>query len=97
MSGNRDERVHWLYRPGSRRVLWTVFAVLLALTLLAELLVHLHPAFGFDAWFGFNAVYGFLTCVAMVLLARALGWLVKRGDDYYTRRRPRDVRRERRR
>ena len=34
---------------------------------------------------GFNAVYGFLSCVAMVLFARVLGWLVKRPDDYYER------------
>ena len=74
---------HWLYRPRTRRWLVGAGIAVLALSLLAELLVHLHPAFAFDAWFGFNAVYGFLACVAMVLFAKALGWLVKRPDDYY--------------
>jgi len=80
-----EQRVHWLYRPGSTRVLWWVAAVLLALALLAGVFVHVHASFAFDDWFGFNAVYGFLSCVAMVLFARVLGWLVKRPDDYYER------------
>ena len=84
----RQEPVHWLYRPGSTRVLWIIGLVLLALTVAAELLVHLHPAFRFDDWFGFNASYGFLACVAMVLFARLLGLLVKRPEDYYDRRDP---------
>ena len=79
-------RVHWLYRPGGLRTLWLAGAVLLALTLVAEWLVHLHPAFAFEDWFGFNAVYGFVACVAMVALARLLGLLVKRPERYYARR-----------
>lgn len=78
-------RVHWLYRPGTPRVLWIAAAVVLAATILAEVVVHLHASFALDGWFGFNAVYGFLACVAMVLFARVLGWLVKRRDDYYER------------
>lgn len=80
--------VHWLYRPSTRRRLAWAGAVLLALAVAAELLVHLHPVSGFDDWFGFNAAYGFLACVGMVLFARLLGLLVKRPDDYYDRRRP---------
>ena len=38
-----------------------------------------------DAWFGFGAVFGFAACVAMVLVAKALGLVLKRDDDYYLR------------
>ena len=51
--------------------------------MLAELFADLHPHFGFVDWFAFNAVYGFLTCVAMVLVAKLLGFTLKRPDDYY--------------
>ena len=86
MSAQRP--LHWLYRPATRRRLSWAGGVVLALSVASELLAHVHPAFGFDAWFGFNAVYGFLACVAMVLFARLLGLLVKRPDDYYDRRSP---------
>jgi multicomponent Na+:H+ antiporter subunit D len=39
----------------------------------AELLVHLHPRFRLERWFGFHAAWGFLSCVAMVLFANLLG------------------------
>jgi ABC-type polysaccharide/polyol phosphate export permease len=42
-----------------------------------------HGHFGVDGWLGFNAAFGFLACVAMVLFAKVLGWLVKRPEHYY--------------
>ena len=76
---------NWLSRPGSIRVLWIVFIVVLAATAAAELLVHLHPRFRLERWFGFHAAWGFLSCVAMVLFANLLGVFLRRPDDYYAR------------
>ena len=73
-------------RPGTIRALWIVFIVVLALTVAAELLVHLHPRFRLEGWFGFHAAWGFLSCVAMVLVANLLGFFLRRPEDYYTRR-----------
>lgn len=75
-----------LGRPGAVRVLWIVFIAVLALTVAAELLVHLHPRFRLERWFAFHAAWGFLSCVAMVLFANLLGVFLRRPDDYYTRR-----------
>ena len=36
-----------------------------------------------DGWFGFGAVFGFLSCLLMVLFAKALGVFLKRPRDYY--------------
>ena len=36
-----------------------------------------------ESWFGFNAWYGFGTCVAMVVAAKLLGTFLKRNDRYY--------------
>lgn len=74
---------HWLQRPGTVRWLWRLGLGLLALTLLAQLAVPLYAHFGVDGWFGFHALFGFIACVAMVLLAKLLGWLLKRPDTYY--------------
>jgi len=74
---------HWLVRPRTIRLLWRLFAIILALTVLAQALIDVHGHFGPDGWFGFNAAYGFASCVVMIVVARALGGLLKRPDDYY--------------
>lgn len=73
----------WLERPRTIRLLWIVFIVALALTVLAELFVDRHGVFGIDGTFGFNAWYGLVTCVAMIVAAKALGVLLKRPETYY--------------
>jgi len=79
----RDGGDHWLVRPSTIRRLWAGFLVVLALTVLAEAVVPIKSYFGIGGWPGFAAAFGFLSCVLMVLLAKALGALLKRKDDYY--------------
>jgi hypothetical protein len=73
----------WLERPRTIRILWIVFAVILAATVVAQVVIHPHGVFGIDGSFAFNAWYGFLACVAMILFARLLGAAIKRRDTYY--------------
>lgn len=75
----------WLSRPTTIRRLWLAFAAILLVSVLAQALVHMHAYFEVDGWFGFNAAFGFLSCVGMVLFAKLLGLLLKRPDDYYDR------------
>ena len=58
----------------------------LALTVLAQLVFYVKGYFVVDGWFGFGAVYGFFCCLVMVLFAKALGYLLKRPNDYYAER-----------
>ena len=57
--------------------------MVLALCVLAQLLIYVKGYFIVDGWFGFGAVYGFLSCLLMVLVAKVLGWLLKKPADYY--------------
>ncbi len=36
-----------------------------------------------DFGFGFYAWFGFASCVVLIVVALALGWFLKRKDDYY--------------
>ncbi|MEX0915867.1 MAG: hypothetical protein WDZ60_08235 [Wenzhouxiangellaceae bacterium] len=74
---------HWLVRPGTIRKLWWFFGAILATTVVAQFFIHVHGYFAADEWPGFNALYGFLTCVGMVVFAKLLGFVLKRPDDYY--------------
>ena len=72
-------------RNGLTLIELLVAMAILAVIVLAQVYAPIHGHFGFDGWFAFNAFYGFVSCVAMVLFAKLLGHLVKRSDDYYER------------
>ena len=74
---------HWLVRPETIRWIWRISIVVLALTVLLQLVIKVKGYFGVDGWLGFGAAYGFLSCLAMVLVAKGLGFVLKRDDDYY--------------
>jgi len=71
------------FTPRTARLLWALLIIALALTVVAELFIERHPAFDFDGFFGFNAWYGFATCVVMVIGALGMGLVLKRPDNHY--------------
>ena len=79
-----DEKLHWLVRPTTIRKLWWGFSIVLALTVAAQFFIYVKGYFGVDSWFGFGAAFGFLSCLAMVLVAKGLGFFLKRDEDFYT-------------
>ena len=74
---------HWLDNPRHIKKLRRLFLVMLALTVIAGFFINLHPHFGIESWFAFNAAYGFITCLLMIVGAREIGALLKRHDRYY--------------
>jgi hypothetical protein len=76
---------HWLVRPRTISRLWAVFVVVLAVSVLADLAIEHHPYFGIDGTIGFGAWFGFASCVVLVVVAKALGAVLKRPDSYYDR------------
>jgi len=63
--------------------MWKIFIAVLAATVAAQLFIDSHPHFAVERLFAWNALYGFLACAALILVARSLGLLLKRRDDYY--------------
>ena len=80
---NQREPDHWLVRPETIRWIWRISIVVLAITVLLQLVIKVKGYFGIDGWIGFGAAYGFLSCLVMVLVAKALGFVLKRDEDYY--------------
>jgi hypothetical protein len=74
---------NWFYKKTSIKKLWISAIVILALTVIAEIIIKLHPHFKVEEIFSFHAVYGFISCVIMIVFAKLLGFLIKRKDDYY--------------
>lgn len=74
---------HWLVRASTIRMLWLGGCTVLAVTVFAEFLFPIKGFFSVDNWPGFAAVFGFLSCVAMIAIAKLLGVVLKRQQDYY--------------
>ncbi|MCY4343028.1 MAG: hypothetical protein OXE83_05580 [Gammaproteobacteria bacterium] len=78
-----DQPDHWLARPSTIKLIWRAFWALLALSVATQLAISIKGYFEVDGWLGFGAAFGFLSCLAMVLAAKGLGYLLKRHEQYY--------------
>ena len=80
----KPEKKYLFDNPKNVKILLGCFYVSLVVLLLIEFLLHKHPHFGWEAWPEFFAVYGFVACVVLVIVAKYfLRPLVKRDEDYY--------------
>lgn len=77
------ENDHWLVRLRTIRRLWIAFSAVLALLVILQFVIKVKGYFGIDGWPGFAALFGFLCCVGMVLMAKGLGKLLKRKENFY--------------
>ncbi len=60
-----------------------VFYASLLLLLISEFFIHKHADFPWEGMPGFFAVYGFVSCVALIFIAKVIRLIVKRKEDYY--------------
>ncbi|MEY3018137.1 MAG: hypothetical protein RL336_1272 [Pseudomonadota bacterium] len=74
---------HWLVKPTTIRKLWIGLSVILLLLVAAQMVIDIKPAVGSDGSFGFGAWFGFLSCLAMVIVAKVIGVVVKKPESYY--------------
>jgi len=82
MSAN-DKKRHLFDNPNNvKRVVRGLIAVCLVLFGL-DVVIHRHVTHSWEGLFGFYAIYGFVACVLLVLLAKEMRKLLMRDEDYY--------------
>ena len=69
--------------PKNVKRLRTGFFVALVLVLIAEAFVDMHGEFTVDHFYGFYAVYGFISYVLLIFVAKAIRKIIMRKEDYY--------------
>lgn len=77
------EPASWLERPGHADMVLKVFYGLCGLLLVLGLFLPQHGKFQIELWPGFYALFGFIACVALVLIAKELRKLLMRPEDHY--------------
>lgn len=80
---SQKKEFDWFDHDENRKLLWKLLYGTCALTVVAEFFVHTEPHFGFDGFTGFSALLGFVSCAALIILAKALGLALKKKEDYY--------------
>ncbi|MCH8834618.1 MAG: DUF2975 domain-containing protein [Proteobacteria bacterium] len=65
-----------------RRVVYALFAIC-ALTFAADFFVERHVDHPWEVLFGFYAVYGFVACILLVLVAKEMRKVLMRKEDHY--------------
>ncbi len=70
-------------RPGFIRWFLRVFYFICALLVVADFVIHRHVYTDIEKVPTFYAVYGLVSCVALVVLAKVIRKIVIRDEDYY--------------
>jgi len=78
-----DEPRGWFDEPANvNKIIWTLVVACVA-SVLADFFYSKHGHYGFQEIVGFDAVYGFVSCVLLVLAAKQLRKILMRDEDYY--------------
>lgn len=83
MQHGTDEKAHFFDRPQNVRLVLRLLVTVCALLLVADFIYHRHVMHPWEAVWGFYAIYGFVACVILVLVAKEMRKLVMRDEDYY--------------
>ncbi|UCG77618.1 MAG: hypothetical protein JSV21_08545 [Nitrospirota bacterium] len=81
MQGEKEK--DYFERPGNIKKLWIALYVVCALTIVFELFIDRTPHFGIDRIFGFYALLGFVSCAILIIIAKVIGFILKKNEDYY--------------
>ena len=75
----------WIEKPGMLTRMWHVFVGVLVVLVAVDVMfvTHEHTYLVFETITGFSAVYGFVACTALVVIAKILRKVCKRDMDYY--------------
>lgn len=73
----------WFDKPENVRKLLRVFYVICGLLVVVDFIVHRHIYHDWENIPAFYAIYGFVGCVVLVLIAKEMRKFLMRGEDYY--------------
>lgn len=78
-----DSGRHFFDDPNNLRRVLRIFYSICAGLLLLDFVHHRHVIHAWESMWGFYAVFGFVACVVLVLVAKEMRKVVMRDEDYY--------------
>lgn len=80
---DHDEPKGFFDKPENISKMLKVFYVICGLLVVADFVVHRHIYHDWEKIPAFYAIYGFVGCVVLVLIAKEMRKILMRGEDYY--------------
>ncbi len=80
---DKKEKIYIFDRPENVERLLKGFYVLCILLAIADFVLHRHIGFDWEKIPAFYAIYGFVACVLLVLIAKQMRKILMRKEDYY--------------
>jgi len=83
MTNLTDKQSYLFDRPEVIKWMLRIFYAICVFLVLIDFLIHRHVETSVERVPAFYAIYGFISCVALVLLAKQLRKLLMRDENYY--------------
>ncbi len=79
----KNKEFDFFDKPENIKKLWIMLYVVCGLLVIPDFFTHRHPYFGFDGFFGFYALLGFISCAVLILFSKLVGLVLKVKEGYY--------------
>ena len=83
MDEPENEKENWLDRPRSVDKIIRAVAIICLGVVAADFFYEKHGHYSWEEWPGFYALFGFISCVLLVIAAKGLRKILMRDEDYY--------------
>lgn len=78
-----EEKQHLFDKPRNVSRLLGGFYTICILLFVLDFILHRHVEHSWEGYTGFYALFGFVACVTLVLIAKLLRRILMRREDYY--------------
>ncbi|NOY72340.1 MAG: hypothetical protein GXP14_08180 [Gammaproteobacteria bacterium] len=79
----QNHKEHLFDKPENVERLLKGFYAICILLVIADFVVHRHVSLSWEEIPAFYALYGFIACVVLVVIAKAMRKVIMRKEDYY--------------
>ena len=83
MNDKQDDKIYFFDKPENIKRVLNIFYSLCVILVLADFVIHRHIGLVWENIPAFYAIYGFVACVALVVVAKLIRKVVMRKEDYY--------------
>lgn len=83
LKDNQDKKYYFFDKPENVNRLLNVFYAICVILVIADFIIHRHIGFSWENIPAFYALYGFVACVTLVVIAKKIRTIVIRKENYY--------------
>ncbi len=80
---DKDEKQYLFDKPRNVTRLLRGFYIICAILFVLDFILHRHTVHSWESMPGFYAIYGFVACVVLVVIAKEMRKVLMRKEDYY--------------